>query len=271
MPDFELFDSPGADVAEIVTDGDTIKPFLNVIKRVDSEAKVRVTEDGLRTEIVDPANVFMADVSLPAASFEDYELHTEDTLGVPVDELRKLVRRARKNTNDELTLSVQEREVTATVRRGYENHEVVSQGTLKLFNPDSIRGSPEIPSLEWDVELAIDTAPFTDALGYAMGAADHVEMSVKGVNQHARALYVGGETDTRSESVAIDNVNPDETASAIYSADYMSDVLAGIGEVDAEALTLRFDEESPAYFDMTREDTGLSVTFFIAPRVTNDD
>lgn len=270
MPDFELFDSPGVDVAEIVTDGDTIKPFLNVIERVDTEAKVRVTEDGLRTEIVDPANVFMADVTIPADAFDTYDLTTEETLGVPVKQLRKLVRRARKGTSDELTLSVQERELTATVTRGYENHNVVSQGTLKLFDPDSIRQSPEIPSLEWDVELSLDTAPFTDALGYAMGAADHVEMSVMGVNQHAKALYVGGETDTRSESVAIDNVDPDETASAIYSADYMTDVLSGIGDVSPDELTVRFDEEFPAYFDMEREDTGLQVSFFIAPRVTND-
>jgi proliferating cell nuclear antigen len=264
-----MFDDPGADVAQIVTDGATIKPFLTALSVVDYEVKLQVTERGIGTTIVDPANVFAADVFLNADEFETYDVERETTLGVSVQDLQSLVRRARKGQDDELTLSLRQREITATVARGYDNHEVVSNGTMDLIDPDSIRQEPKMPDVDCDVSVGIDTAAFKDALSYAVGEKEYLEFAVKGVNQHTNALYLGGETDTREESVAIDGIDADRCEGSLYSKDYLKNILKGITAIDPDAVGLTFDVELPATFTATSG--GLSVEYLLAPRIHKDD
>lgn len=267
MPEFRMFDRPGAEVAEITTTGGVFKPFVDAIARVDDEAKLRITDDGLAVTIVDPANVLLADVQLDAEALDSYSIKSGSVVGVYVDELKSLIRRARKGKSDELTLSIQEHNLSATVSRGYNNHDVVSQGSMQLIDPDSIRQEPEIPALDYSVSTTIDSAPFKDALSYAMGVSDHVELSVKGVNQHANALYMRGETDSRNEAVAIDNIDCDESATAIYSGDYMNSILSGIAAVDSGSVTVKFDDEFPVVVE-TADDSPLDVTYMLSPRVS---
>lgn len=271
MTEFRLYDDPGAEVAEIVTDGETIKPFLNAISRVVDEAKVHIDERGLSVTAVDPANVFMGEVALQADAFDTYGFKEETTIGVQLDGLQSAVRRARKNSGDELTLSIQDRRLTATVARGYDNHEVVSQSTLDLIDPDSIRQEPHIPELDRDVSLSVDADAFTDALSYAVsGPNEQVWFKAQAVNQHAKALYLSGETDTRKESVAISDIETGGTAEAVYSYDYMKEVLGGIGDVEPETITIVFDDEFPITVSMGSEDRPFKARYFLAPRVSSD-
>lgn len=267
MPEFRLFDAPGSTVAELTTDGETFKPFVTAIEEVDDEVRIHVTEDGLSATIVDPANVFMADVHLDASAFDNYTVENESTLGVNVNSLKSLIRRARKDEDDELALSLRERELTATVSRGYENHDVVSQGTMDLIDPDSIRMEPDFPEMEWNATLEVDTKPFKDALSYAVGVSEHVEFDLKPVNQHVSALYLGGETDTREEKVAIDGLDTDAAARSLYSKNYMNSILEGITGVDAGEVAVGLDDEYPVKVEM--ESNGLSVDYRLAPRQTD--
>lgn len=264
MTEFRLFDAPGSTVAEITTDGETFKPFINAIARVADEARIHVTENGLSASIVDPTNVFMADIHLEASAFDTYVFNGETTLGVNANGLQSLVRRARKGSDDELTLSLRERELTASVARGYENHNVVSQGTMDLIDPDALRMEPEIPDMEWNDTVTVDTSPFKDALSYAVGASEYVEISLKGVNQHTSALYMGGETDTREEMVAIDGIESDASAVSLFSKSYITDVLEGVTDVDPDSVDLWLGDEYPirAVFG----GNGLTVDYIVAPR-----
>lgn len=270
MTEFRMFDAPGADVAEITTSGDVIKPFLNAVGAVVDEAKLRIDERGLSVSAVDPANVFMCEVAVMADEFDTFDLKSETTLGVNIDDLQSAVRRARKASDDELTLSLQERELTATVGRGYDGHDVVSQSTIQLIDPDSIRQEPDMPDLDFDVDVSINAGAFMDALSYSVGVCDHVEASIKGVNQHTNALYLGGETDTRDESVAISNVDSDETADALYSADYLREALHGIGQLSPDTVSVEFSEEYPIRMDAEHSDKEMRVRYFLAPRVRDN-
>jgi len=268
MTEFELFDAPGSYVAEITTDGATVKPFINAVNAVVDEARIDVSEDGLSAGVIEPANAFMGRIHLPASAFDSYDLSTETDVGVNIGALKSLSRRARKGADDELTLSIRERELTASVARGYENHNVVSQGTMDLIDPAAIRQEQELPDLDWDVDVTVDYTPFMDALSYAVGVADHVEISVKGVNQHMNALYFGGETDTRKESAAIDNIDTSETAESMYSVDYVEQIMAGLSSVDTDDVAIQLDDEYPATFNATDKDTGMSVQYLVAPRIS---
>lgn len=264
MTDLPLFDAPGDTVAEITTDGSTIKPFLNAVNQLVDKARIQFEETGLYVNAVDPANVGMITAHLDAAEFVQYDLEGETTVGVNLNKAKKLVRRARKGKDDELQLHVQEHELTATVSRGYEHNDVVSQGTMQLIDPDSLRAAEELPEFETQtVELSADV--FTDALSYAMGPSDYVEFKVQAVNQHAHALYIGGETDTREEHAAITNIDAEETEDVLYSNDYLKQLLGAISDVDPREVTLELAGEFPLL--VTFKSDGLSVEYAVAPRI----
>lgn len=263
----KLFDTPGADVATITTDGATIKPFLNACGQVAGEVKLQVTADGLRVESTDPANVMMGKFDLAAEAFDTYELHQEQTVGLNIKQAKKLCRRARKSSSDELTLHVKENELTATVSRGYDAHDVVSQGTMDLIDPAAIREEAGLPDLDL-AEFVVAADPLTDALSYGMGAADHVEFSLQAVNQHSHALYIGGENDSRTEQAAISDIEADRSEDSLFSADYMANILAGINEVGPESVEVSIASDFPIIFGM--ESDGLSATYFQAPRIKSE-
>jgi len=268
MAEFRLYDDPGGDVAEIMTDGETIKPFLNAVSCVVDEAKIHVDERGLSVCAVDSANVFMCEVALQADAFDTFDLDEETTLGVPIGDLQSATRRARKYSGDELTLSIQERELTATVARGYDDNDVVSQSTVELIDPDTIREEPSVPDLDRDVSLSLDAAAFMDALSFTVNRpSDVIQFKTQQVNQHATALYLSGVTDTRTESIAISNVSTEATCESAYSYNYMEKALGAIKDVDPETVTIVFDDEFPITVSMESEERPFKVRYLIAPRI----
>jgi len=269
MSEFRLFDSPGAEVAEIVTDGSTVKPFLNAISVVDNEAKIHVTEKGLHTSLVDLADVFMGKIRLAAESFEKYQFEQETTLGANVGEFQGAIRRARKRKDDELTLSVRENELTATVSRGYDNHNVVSQSTVNFIDPDKLRDQPSLPDIDLPVNVDIDYKPFMDALDHALGFGEYVHIETKAVNQHATALYMGSETDTRKEQMAISNIDTSESVTTYYPGYYLVNMLDGLRNIDAESLHLRLGDNFPIF--VSSKTGSIEVEYVVAPRISSDD
>jgi hypothetical protein len=269
MEDIPLFDSPGAQLATIVTDGATIKPILNVLDTVADETKLHITDDGIHTRVTDGANVFMLNkFRVDADAFDTYNVESEGKIGVNVGEFKHMVRRARKHQDDELTITISERELTTTVRRGYDNHNVVSQSETKLIDPASIRREPDALDMAHELEFTVDTRPFMDALEYGTtGHANHIKISVKGVNQHANALYIGGETDNTSESVAVSNIDVDGTSTAMFSTDYVKQIMEGLRALNPDTVGVRLEDEYPAAFRAQSEDLPFSIEYVIAPRI----
>lgn len=272
MDDIPLFDSPGAQLATIVTDGDTIKPILNVLDTVADETKLHITEDGIHARVCDRANVFMLnEFRVDADAFDTYDVEREGKIGVNVGDFKHMTRRARKYQDDELTISISERELATTVRRGYDNHNVVSQSETKLLDPASIRQSPNEIDLDLGAELEIDKPALVDAFDYATtAAASHVKVSVKAVNQHADALYIGGETDNTNESVAIDNVDSPVSTEAMYSGSYVKEILTGLQTVECDKVLVGLGEDYPAMFRVVGDDIPMTVEYAVAPRIKDD-
>jgi len=97
---------------------------------------------------------------------------------------------------------------------------------------------------------------------------DYVSVAVKGVNQHTNALYLGGETDTRAESAAIDGIDTDAVAESLYSKGYLTSALSALSGVDAETVSLKFSTEFP--ITIGAEEESFSVEYTIAPRIQSD-
>ena len=69
---------------------DTVQDALDPVATLVDECKVRLNTDGLSIRAVCPANVGMADVSLPERAFESYEADG-GVIGVNLDRLQDVL------------------------------------------------------------------------------------------------------------------------------------------------------------------------------------
>ena len=266
---FRLFDTDGIEVAQIETNGSTLKPFLNAVRQVVGECRIHFTEDGLRVSAVDPANVFMIRAELPASAFDTYNLpNDEGEIGVDVASFRYAIRRARMNSDDTLELQINDRRLYASIGREYDDGtQVTTEDYVDLIDPDSVRMEPDIPDLDLtplDVsqEAFVETteyadASFTDYLKYEVADGD---------------LLVAAKGDAASSKARIKDVtDPDASLGALYSTDYLSDALAAVRKAKADSLTVELGDEFPITlgFERTNDDDDviLSGALLLAPRV----
>lgn len=259
-----LVDDDGDSIGTITTDGYTLKPFLNAIGEFVDEARIHFTEDGIHALAVDSTNVSMIDAHVPASAFEDYNLDREHTIGVNVGMCRHLVRRARMHHDDTLTLRVHDRRLYATVTRGYDDSDVITEDRIDLVDPDSIRQEPDIPDLDLtEVDVSLDA--FRDVTEHAAATSDYVEYKT-----NDGALLVESAADTMQSNARIPDAAPaDVDVAAIYSEHYLSTILDAVKKAKTESIGVRFGDEMPVFISFTREEDGeelLAGRTMLAPR-----
>jgi len=232
--------------------------LISAISKVIEEGVFIVDpEKGFRFRAMDPSHVILLDMNFPRESFEEFDVDKEYQLGVNLEDLAKVLRRARKE--DKLEIRADENTISISfIGKGYREF------TLPLLDVTA-EEIPE-PELEFkanvkvmsdvyrdtikDVELVGDVIKFT---------ASENEFRVESSSELAEAEIV-----YTLESGSIIELNVEDTQSAMYTLEYFSD-LSGAARV-ADTITIRFSSEMPALIEHEIPQ-GAKFSFLIAPRV----
>ncbi|QAS68896.1 PCNA [Haloferax tailed virus 1] len=263
MQDIAIFDHQTEEYGTIETTGATVKPWFKAIGYLVDEAKVNFESDGLHVTAVDAANVGMIDARLHKDAFDTYDVD-EHTQGFDINKFVHGVRRARVNSDDELTLSLGNNETKAVVSRGYDQTNVVSQNTIKAIDPDSIRQEPDIPDLELSAAATVDYKPFMDALDHVVAHDTKMKLGTAGTN-----LLFGREYTLGSAEVVFDGIDVGvDIAKTWFSGDYVQELQRMLKKVRPDTVTLEWGEEMPLYAYFGTE--FAEYTFVLAPRIQSN-
>ncbi len=237
------------------------KDSISIISELVTEAKFKVSSDGLELVAMDPANVAMVIFKLLSSSFTEYDAEGVEEISINLNSLKQILRRAKGN--DTLTL------------------ETTDDNKLKIqLNSDTTR-SFSIPTLEMEDKeqkvpelsfpLIIETS--SEILSEAIEDVSVVAESVTFLGEKHQ-LFVKAEGDL---SKAFVEIKPNEktkikTASedkfkAKYSLEYLRKMIAG-GKL-AENASLQFNTDYPLKLEYKVKDK-LLLSFILAPRVDND-
>lgn len=134
---------------EAIVDVGTLQEFVATLTPVVSEGKLQLTDDGLRTVAVDPADVAMTDSTLPAETFEHYERSGAiDVIGINLERFDEVLGFGDSDDVVELVLDAETRTLTATID--------ALEYTLALIDPDAIRQEPDLPDLDLTAEIVLE-------------------------------------------------------------------------------------------------------------------
>ncbi|MFB6295899.1 MAG: DNA polymerase sliding clamp [Halobacteriales archaeon] len=243
-----------------IVEAEVLQETLDSVGVLVEECKIHLNEDGLEIRAVDPANVGMVDLSLPASAFESYETDG-GLIGVNLSRLEDIAGMAESGTLVHLDLDEETRKLHIETD-GLEY-------TLALIDPDSIRDEPDLPDLDLPAEIVLEGRDINRAVTAADMVSDHIAL---GVDADDEFFYVDAEGDTDDvhfelgRDDLIDLTAGD--AHSLFSLDYLKDMNKAIPS--AAEVTIDLGEEFPVklHFDIAEGDG--SVTFMLAPRIQSD-
>ncbi len=239
-----------------------LKSSVDTVSVLVDECKVRLDEDGLSIKAVDPANVGMVELDIPAGSFESYEADDE-LLGLNLVRFEDIVGMANKGDTVEMELDEETRKLTIRIDG--------LRYTLSLIDPDSIHQEPNVPDLDLPGDITVAGAELRRGVKAAGMVSDHMAFGVSGDDE---TFYMRAEGDT--DDVRVDLGEDDvieletggENAESLFSLDYLDSMAKAIPKDAAVAVEVGDDYPVKMNFDVAGGDA--KVTYLLAPRIENE-
>lgn len=227
---------------------------VSVISELVTEVKLKFDSEGLRVVALDPANVALVSLTIPAAVFSQFQA-TDETFGVSLDNLKSILRRLTpssilqvKNEDNSLVL-----EMTDKINRVFH---------LALIDIDAEDKS--IPKLEFSSTVGIqsadlvsaieDCAIVADSCGFAISSGKFI-IEAKGLNS-AKSEFSSDEA----------NINGLDAKSR-YSVEYLQKMLKAAKLSDN--VQIGFGNSYPLKLEFINPAANL--IFILAPRVETED
>jgi len=241
-------------------DARTWRYSMAAVGKIIDEAAYRFNEKGARLRAIDPSRIVLVDFSIPRDALLEYEIEKEEVVGINMEDLTKILRRATKG--DELELKTLEGDRLAV--------SFIGRGTRTFIIPSLETMAEELPelSVEFTVKAKFPPSVFRDLIKELEPISDAIEFNVVKDEEKiiAKAIsdIVEAEIELTIESGALLEFEAKEDAKAIYTVDYLSDIVAA--SQAAEELIFEFGTGVPCKIEYTLS-RGGKLIFYVAPRI----
>ncbi|AEM38054.1 proliferating cell nuclear antigen PcnA [Pyrolobus fumarii 1A] len=230
---------------------------ISAISKVIEEGVFVIDNDGFRFRAMDPSRVLMVDLRFPPESFEEFEANERVEIGVNLEDVAKVLRRAVKD--DKFVLEAEESKFSIIF---------LGRSTRKFVMPMldvSAEDIPE-PTLEFKATARLMSDVYRDMIKDLELIGENIKFYTDGQKFVASSSSELGEVEVEFsiESGSLLELEAEGEQSAMYGLEYFSD-LASAARV-ADAIVIKFSSDMPA--EITHElPQGAKFSFIIAPRV----
>ncbi len=246
-----------------IVGADALADYVAACRSIVNEAVIHLTDEGLETQAVDPANVAMVDVALDQAAFNSYEADG-GRIGVNLERLDDVLKVADSEEWVHLNLNPETRKLHIDVGR--------TSYTLALIDPDAVRREPDMPDLDWPAAITVEGRTLDRGRRAADLVADHVTLSA---DADTRTFSMAAEGDTDDVAVTADDddlpdirVEDGASPTSLFSLERLTDVLGPTGA--DTTVGVRLGEDLPVRIQWSAEEGDLRIVSVIAPRIVGD-
>ncbi|OYT31620.1 proliferating cell nuclear antigen (pcna) [Candidatus Woesearchaeota archaeon ex4484_78] len=245
----------------VIADSSLLKDSISVISDLVSEARFKISRDGLELIAMDPANVAMVVFKLLSSCFVEYDLEKDVEIAVNLTSFKQILKRS--SPNDIVSLELTEDNKLKVQFKG---------STTRTFSLPLIEleeKEQRVPNLSFPVLVSTDSS----ILNAAIADADIVAESVT-FGADPEKFTVAAEGDSSKVFVEI---KPNEKTSiksetsanvrAKYSIEYLKKMMNG--SKLASDVNVFFNQNYPLKLEYKVVDK-LLLSFILAPRVEND-
>jgi proliferating cell nuclear antigen len=235
-----------------------LKDSVAIISELVTEAQFKITKNAMELVAMDPANVAMVIYKLLSSAFVEYNVTEEVTLGVNLNDLKQILRRAK--ATDAITLEVADNKLKIVYKGA-------NTRTFHLPIIDLEEKEQKIPDLKFSAEIHTASAVLNEAIEDVGIIGESVTLMAE---PKKFTIYGASETSKANIEVKEDQetkISVKEKVKSKYSVEYMKEMIQG--SKLAEKVVVKFSNDYPLRLDYTLVNK-LQLSFILAPRVDND-
>jgi proliferating cell nuclear antigen len=236
------------------------KESISIISELVTEAKFKVTKNGLELVAMDAANVAMVIFNMLSTCFTQYEVKDDEEIAINLNNLKQILRRAKGD--DILTLETEESRLKVQMK----------SNTMRSFTIPTLEiesKEQRVPELSFPYSIEMESSLLIDSMDDVSVVAESVtflgekgQMSIKAEGDLSKAFI-----EIKPNDTIIIKADIDDKFKSKYSLEYLKKMVAA-GKL-VERATLKFNTDYPLKLEYKLIDK-LMIAFILAPRVDND-
>lgn len=237
-----------------------LKDSISIISELVNEARFKVTREAIELVAMDPANVAMVIFKLLSTNFVEYEVDKDQEIGLNLNNLKQVLKRAK--ANDVVSLELVDNKLQVTLRGSTKR--AFSLPILKMDEKEQ-----KVPELSFPLSIMVNSEVLNEAvedvdiIGESVSlAADKELFTVAAEGDLSKAKIEIRPSDQVAITTTLEN-----TAKAKYSIEYLKKMIAG--SKIASQVRIQFNDDYPLRLEYKSVDKVL-LAFILAPRVEND-
>lgn len=243
-------------------DAKTWQTLISAISAFVDEANFEISTKGITLRAMDPSRIAMVDFELPKSAFSHFECDEESQIGINLDEMEKIVRRAGSGNSLELGVDREKNQLQITLEGRTRRSFSIALIELGTDRPPSL-------AVEFDVSIKITADTLKEIIGDADVIGDFLSLDA-----HPDALTFSARGDTGNLQInigkdeeALLEYNVKQAAKSLYALEYLNDMMKAVAAADT--VLLEFGKGTPIklFFSFSG---GGHITYFLAPRVEDD-
>jgi proliferating cell nuclear antigen len=241
------------------TDAKLWKNIVDALSGLVDEVVFIADEKSLHARAMDPSHVAMVNFELPKMAFGEYECSGEVKLGINLEDMSRIMRRAGGGDELELSLDPEKNRLSVTFRG-------TSIRTFRIGLLDLTHEETPVPSITFNAEIKMTADALKEALKDAEVVSDHVtvEASPEDLEISAAGDTGGVEVKLDKSSDALLELNVTENSSAMYALSYLMDMMKAAAASDT--VTVQFSTSMPIKLEFNIIGGG-NLTYWLAPRI----
>lgn len=231
-----------------------------IISELVTEVRARVTKQGFSIVAIDPANVALVMLKMPASAFSQFKLENEqdEELGLNLSDLKSVLRRC--NVGSNLVIEKQDNLLVFNIQ-----DKVKRSFSLALIDISAEEKQP--PKLEFSSKIEIDSSVLSDAIEDAAIVADACTLITSKKDERFIIEARGSLNSSRTEFSSDEVKMQIQDAKAKYSVEYLQKFIKAAKLTDKAIL--QFSTDYPIQLDFKTQN--LELGFVLAPRVETED
>lgn len=242
----------------VMSDSSLLRDAVDTISQLIGEGVFKADRDGLHFTAADRAIVAVVDFKLDKSVFDVYEVSGTVKMGVNVDNLLQIIRRA--NATDKLELSLSDDESKLHIR-------MVGETVRRFSIPLLEIQEGEVPSpdtLDFTTKLQVRTAVIEEGVSDAAIISDSLVFETED-----SALLMKTDGDSSSAELRVDKSGGllslnGKPARSRYPLDYLKKMVKA-GRI-ADVATISFGKDFPMRLEFVNPEKAR-IRFLLAPRV----
>ena len=232
---------------------------ISVIYQLVTEVRAKISKQGLSIIAIDPANVALVMLKLPASVFSQFKIEEEEEeLGLNLEDLKAVLSRC--DAGSSLILEREDNLIKLNIQG-----KIKRSFTLALIDIES--EEKQVPQLEFNSKIEIEASTLAEVIEDSAIVADACSFITKKKEELFVVEAKGSLNSARAEFTSDEVKMQAQDCKAKYSLEYLQKFMKAARLT--EKATLQFSTDYPCRLDF--KTAKLEMAFILAPRVENEE